>query len=118
MKRIIGLFLVSLSFLSLVFAETIVLKSGETVEGKKIEQTDNYIKIDFYGVPLTYFLDDIESIDGKKVMPPSEQVIQRQDYSHEEPESEISNEAEDSFKAEKNKVSEKSDLPFTSAITS
>jgi len=51
---------------SFIFAETIVLKSGKTVEGKLIEKTDKYIKIDFQGVPLTYFLDEIESIDGIK----------------------------------------------------
>ena len=44
------------------FAETIVLKSGKTVEGKLTEKTDKYIKIDFDGVPLTYFMDEIESI--------------------------------------------------------
>ena len=48
-------------------AETVVLKSGKTVEGKLIEKTDKYIKMDFQGVPLTYFLDEIESIDGKNV---------------------------------------------------
>jgi len=46
------------------FAETIALKSGKSVEGKLIEKTDKYIKIDFMGVPLTYFLDEVESIDG------------------------------------------------------
>ena len=55
---------------SLCFAETVVLKSGKTVEGKLIEKTDEYIKIDFLGAPLTYFLDEIESIDGNKLIPP------------------------------------------------
>lgn len=50
----------------LVSAETITLKSGKTVEGKLIEKTDKYIKIDFQGIPLTYYLDEIESIDGQK----------------------------------------------------
>ena len=48
-----------------IFAETIVLKSGSIVEGKLIEKTDKYIKIDFQSVPLTYYLDEVESIDGK-----------------------------------------------------
>ncbi|MBM3251389.1 MAG: hypothetical protein FJZ11_01230, partial [Candidatus Omnitrophica bacterium] len=46
------------------FAETIVLKSGKTIEGKIIERTDEDITIDFYGVPVPYFLDQIESVDG------------------------------------------------------
>jgi hypothetical protein len=59
---------------SSVYAETIVLKSGKTVEGKIIEKTDKYIKIDFQGVPLTYFIDEIESIDGEnRVSPVSNQ---------------------------------------------
>jgi len=48
-------------------AETTILKSGKTVKGKIIERTDEYIKIDFHGVPLTRYLEDIESIDGVKV---------------------------------------------------
>ena len=52
---------------SSVYAETIVLKSGKTVEGKLIEKTDKYIKIDFQGVPLTYSLSEIQSVDGKVI---------------------------------------------------
>ncbi len=48
------------------FGETVVLKSGQTIEGKIIEKTEEYLKIDFYGVPLTYYFDDIESIDGNR----------------------------------------------------
>jgi hypothetical protein len=50
------------------FAETVVLKSGKIVDGKIIEKTDKYIKIDLYGIPVTYYMDDIESIDGEKVI--------------------------------------------------
>lgn len=64
-KRLIILLLV-LCFPISLFAETIVLKSGKTVEGKIIEKTDKYIKIDFQGVPITYFLDEIESINETK----------------------------------------------------
>ncbi|MCK5393552.1 MAG: ankyrin repeat domain-containing protein, partial [Candidatus Omnitrophica bacterium] len=48
-----------------VFAETIVLKSGKKIEGKIIEKTEEYIKTNLYGVDLTYYLDDIATIDGK-----------------------------------------------------
>jgi uncharacterized protein DUF5684 len=70
MKKVIGLFLLSLCFLGLVFAETIILKSGKQIEGEKIEQTDDYIKIDFYGIPVTYYFNDIQSIDGKPLIAP------------------------------------------------
>ena len=64
MLVLIGVLLLSISF---VRAETIVLKSGKTVQGKLIEITDKYMKIDFQGVPLTYFFDEIESVDGNKI---------------------------------------------------
>jgi len=51
---------------TLASAEIIVLKSGKTMEGKLIEKTDKYIKIDFQGVPLTYYFDEIQSIDGEE----------------------------------------------------
>lgn len=69
--RIMMLVLMGALFLSVssTYAVTIVLKSGKTVEGKLIEKTDKYIKIDFQGLPLTYFLDEIENIDGVRQVP-------------------------------------------------
>ena len=55
--------LVVLCFLNFAFAETIILKSGEKIEGKIIEKTDDYIKIDLYGVPIPYYFEDIERIE-------------------------------------------------------
>jgi len=46
------------------YPEAIRLKDGKAIEAKVIEETDNYIKVDFYGATLTYYLEDIESIDG------------------------------------------------------
>lgn len=63
-KLLILLLTISLCFPALIFAETIVLKSGKIVGGKIIEKTDKYIKIDRYGVPITYFFDEIDTIDG------------------------------------------------------
>lgn len=51
------------SFLTPVFSETIILKSGQKVEGKITEETDKYVKIDFEGVGLTFYNDEIFSID-------------------------------------------------------
>ena len=64
---LISLLLLVFLFPITIFAETIILKSGQKIEGKIIEKTNDYIKIDFYGVSLTYFLDEIESIDGIKL---------------------------------------------------
>jgi len=49
-------------------AETIVLKSGQTIEGKITEKTGQYIKIDVSGVAVPYFLDEIKSVDGGAVV--------------------------------------------------
>ena len=62
---IISLVLAALCFSTFIFAETIILKSGEKREGKIIERTDKYIKIDFYGVPVLYYFEDIERIEGE-----------------------------------------------------
>lgn len=37
--------------ISSVYAETVLLKSGKSIEGKLLEKTDKYIKIDFQDVP-------------------------------------------------------------------
>jgi len=65
MERKVFILVLSLLFISsLAFAETIHLKSGKTYEGKIVERTDEYIKIDIgVGFPITYFLDEIERID-------------------------------------------------------
>jgi len=82
-RRITGL---SVGFPLVCFAETVLLKSGQTVEGKIVEKTDKEIKIDLDGVPLTYFFDEIESIDGQRpVAPPDghtgkteKEIVQKQ----------------------------------------
>lgn len=54
-----------ISLPSFACAETLILKSGQKIEGKIIEKTDKYIRIEFEGVILPYFYDQIQSIDGK-----------------------------------------------------
>lgn len=49
-------------------AETIMLKSGKVIDGKIVQRNEDEIKVDIgVGVNITYFLDDIESIDGKEI---------------------------------------------------
>ncbi|MFA5008693.1 MAG: tetratricopeptide repeat protein [Candidatus Omnitrophota bacterium] len=59
--------LLVLTFSASVYAETIVLKSGKTIEGIVTDKTDKYIKVDVFGIPVTYYLDTVESIDGEKI---------------------------------------------------
>ncbi|MFA5272263.1 MAG: hypothetical protein WC412_08040 [Candidatus Omnitrophota bacterium] len=63
------LMLGNLYFCGSVFSETLILKSGQTVEGKIIEETDKYVKIDFMGTFLTYSKIDIKDIDKSKETP-------------------------------------------------
>ncbi len=59
------LFFLPLFFLpSLLYPETIKLKNGKIVEAKIIQRSSNYLKVDLAGVILTYYSDEIESIDG------------------------------------------------------
>jgi hypothetical protein len=54
----------SLFLISICNAETVYLKNGKSVSGRILEKTDKYIKIDFQGVPLTYWLDEVSSISA------------------------------------------------------
>ncbi len=70
-RRLILLLAISLCIPVLGFAETIVLKSGKTVEGKITEKTDKYIKMNFQGAQgaeVTYLLKDIERIDSSPIV--------------------------------------------------
>ncbi|MBU2102291.1 MAG: tetratricopeptide repeat protein [Candidatus Omnitrophota bacterium] len=60
-----------LSFFS-AFAETIVLKSGKTIEATILERTNESIKIDVAGIPVTYYLEDIQSIGNEKIGLPAD----------------------------------------------
>jgi tetratricopeptide (TPR) repeat protein len=69
-KLSIILLLMFLFISSSVFAETIVLKSGQTQEGKVIEKTDKYVKIQVQnGVVATIPADLIQKIDGVFIHP-------------------------------------------------
>jgi hypothetical protein len=59
--------LLGLYAVTLVYAETILLKSGKTVEAPIIAKTDKYIKVDISGIPITYYFNEIASIDGKEM---------------------------------------------------
>ncbi|MDD4898969.1 MAG: hypothetical protein PHT31_01065 [Candidatus Omnitrophica bacterium] len=61
--------MLALFFYAQASAEVIALKSGKKIEGKIIERKDNYLTIDFEGVALPYFYEDIETIDGEPLSP-------------------------------------------------
>ena len=65
MQRRLHVLAVLLMWPTVVYAETVVLKSGRTLEAKVLERTDTRVRLDLAGVPVTYFVDEIASIDGK-----------------------------------------------------
>lgn len=62
MKKIVMFIVISLFFAVQLSAETVVLKTGQKVEGRITERTDKYVKMDFQGVELVYYQDEIASI--------------------------------------------------------
>lgn len=78
------LFLSILCFGGNVFSESITLKSGKVIEGKIIEDTEKYIKLDYMGVALTYWKDDIERIEK-----PSETAPLGETSAQKQPEEEV-----------------------------
>lgn len=48
----------------LAHADTLHLKNGNTIEGKVVEKTADGVKVDIGGVTLTYYSDEIASIDA------------------------------------------------------
>lgn len=59
--------LMFLFFVPALFAEKIVFKSGETIEGRIVEKTGTSIRVATEGLPRRYELDSVDTIDGKKV---------------------------------------------------
>ena len=47
-----------------MFSDNLKHKNGKIIEGDIIKKTDEFIKIDFSGITLTYHFDEIESING------------------------------------------------------
>ena len=41
----------------------VYFKNGRVVEGKFIEQGSDFVKIDYEGVPMTYYSDEVERVE-------------------------------------------------------
>ncbi|MFH1655227.1 MAG: tetratricopeptide repeat protein [Candidatus Omnitrophota bacterium] len=83
MKKIICLVIFVVVSGDIASAETVILKSGKQYEGSILEKTQEYIKMDIgVGMPITYFLNEIESIGGKVVVhEPTAPFVQQKDLS-------------------------------------
>jgi len=70
------LFLVFSLLASNAFADTILLKSGQEVTGDIIKRQDDSITIKFQGVALTYYMDEIRSVNGQRVGQPVSRTVE------------------------------------------
>lgn len=61
-KKAILLILSFISLAGLSLADTVYLKSGQTVEGEISQEAEDCIKVNLYGVELTYYKDQISEI--------------------------------------------------------
>ncbi len=67
MNKFLRTVIISVSFLffvSSIYPAIIYLKDGRKIEGRIVEETDDYVKIDFHGVILTHYKDRIERIEN------------------------------------------------------
>jgi hypothetical protein len=62
--------MISFCFPSLANAEMLILQSGQKIVGQIIERTELRVTVDVQGVPQTFFLGEIASIDGQAVEVP------------------------------------------------
>ena len=54
---------------SVVFAETIYLKTGKKIRAQILERDDKKIKVDISGVKITYYMDEIDHIEDPDNQP-------------------------------------------------
>ncbi|MBU4334057.1 MAG: hypothetical protein KKD07_06415, partial [Candidatus Omnitrophica bacterium] len=89
MKRFAFLLIIMLCFASVAFASIVVLESGQTIDGAITEKNDDNIKINYEGVEVTFYLDEISTIDGVEVEVPEVDDFSATDYeAYDEPDPE------------------------------
>ena len=64
--KILHILLILILKTSSLWAETIVLKNGQTLEAKVIKQTEKYLKIDFLMISIFFFLNRHGRLKKKK----------------------------------------------------
>jgi len=68
--KVLTILVIGLFFTIAALADMVILKSGQKIEGKIIEKTDEYVKIDFQGVALVYYQEEVASITESGKQPP------------------------------------------------
>ncbi|MDD5583785.1 MAG: hypothetical protein PHV55_01835 [Candidatus Omnitrophica bacterium] len=74
-----GLFVAVILCCVPAFSDTLLLKTGKSVEGKIIEETDAYVILDYSGISLKYWKEEIQEIT--KSQPPTGDASQPEQVS-------------------------------------
>lgn len=67
MKKTALVLFISILLCANAYADSITLKSGRKIEGKIVERSAEWVKVDTNGVKLTYFLDEVNDINGERI---------------------------------------------------
>ena len=59
---VVAFFAAQIFSVSLIFADTIMLKTGQKIEGKITKKTEAFVRIEENGIPMTYFNEEISQI--------------------------------------------------------
>lgn len=65
MQNVLCLFLIYV-YAGVCFADRVVLKNGNIIEGKIVERTEGFTRLDKGGFSFTYFFEDIEEVIEEK----------------------------------------------------
>ena len=65
MKKGVVLILLFILGYGHAYSETIIFKSGKVETATIIERTSEHVKVDFMGIPITYYLNNIKTINGR-----------------------------------------------------
>lgn len=67
MKKFLAVLFFSFIICANAYADSITLKSGKKIDGAVIERSTEWVKVDTNGVKFTYFLDEVDEINGEKI---------------------------------------------------
>jgi hypothetical protein len=74
MKKSVFLVLALLTVVSVACADSIVLKTGQQIEGAITDMNSSSVKVDLEGTEITYYLNEVQSINGEPIVVAEEPV--------------------------------------------
>ncbi|MDP2653980.1 MAG: trypsin-like peptidase domain-containing protein [Candidatus Omnitrophota bacterium] len=75
MKTAMGVFLFVLAAGAVSRADTVILTSGRSVNGVILEKTSDFVKIDYQGVPVTFYSDEVKRVEEGALAGNAETIV-------------------------------------------